>query len=221
MATELKSNEIKNVLELARFAPLKNVYAGVGALVVRLSSLVVKSQEQYDAAMDALKDTKLVREQLKDAKDQIIAKPKKDVDEATALFKAIDGPLDLQVNEAKQKMGKWQADEQEKRRKQEQALELKRQEELRKIETADTAKEQVKIAAKVEKIEAKQEDLLAFKPKTADKVRKFEVIEPEKVERQYCSPADSKIRPFIGKPGEPIPPIAGVRIWDEVKIVTR
>jgi hypothetical protein len=118
-------------------------------------------------------------------------------------------------------MGKFQADQEAKRRREADALEAKKREELAKLETADSTKEQVKIGAKVEKIEAKQEDLLNTKAKTADKVRRFEVIEPDKVERQYCSPVDSKIRPFIGKPGDPIPAIAGIRIWDDVKIVTR
>jgi hypothetical protein len=127
----------------------------------------------------------------------------------------------LGIKDAKSRLGKFQSDQDAKRQREADRLELEKQKVAEKIENADTAKEQQKGVEKIAKIEAKQEAVTSFKAKTADKVRDFEIIDPEAVERKYCEPVEKKIRPFIGKVGDPIPVIPGVRVFDKFKIVTR
>jgi hypothetical protein len=125
------------------------------------------------------------------------------------------------MKDAKSRMGKYQFDQGAKRQREIDRLEMEKQKAALIIENADTVHDQQKAVEKVAKIEAKQEAVADFKAKTADKVRDFEIIDPEAVERKYCEPVEKKIRPFIGKVGDPIPVIPGVRIFDKFKIVTR
>lgn len=214
-------DKIQKALDTPKLSPMKKAYAGVGEMVIRLSSFTIKKTEDYEEAMSALRDEKTLRKELEGAKDEVLATPEGFVKSVKELYKAITAPIDLGVKDLKDKMAKFQTDQQRKRDEEAAKLKLKADQEAAKLATADTSKQQAKIEEKVVAIEAKAEAISSFKPKTADKVRKFEVVDPDKVERKYCTPEDKKIRPFIGIVDGPIPDIPGVRIWDEIKIVTR
>lgn len=205
----------------AKLSPMKAVYAGVGLVVTKLSSFVIKKTEDYDSAMAALKEAKAVIEEVDKAYEKAAGDDEARVKRAKDAYKMITGPVNLGVADLKQKMGKFQNDQQARRDKEAEELRLKAAKEAEKLVTADSTKDQEKIGAKIDKIEAKAEAISTFKAKTADKVRKFEVVDPDKVERKYCTPEDKKIRPFIGEVNGPIPEIPGVGIWDEVKVVIR
>ncbi len=214
-------DRISKALDVPKLAPMKKIYAGVGEMVTALTSLSVKKPEDYDIAMSELKRGKELISKLEDAYEEAMGKEEKQVKAAKDLLKNIKTTIELGVADLKGKMQKFQTDQQRKRDEEAAKLKLKAEEEAAKLVTADSSKDQAKIEAKVEKIEAKVEAISTYKPKTADKVRKFEVVDPDKVERKYCTPEDKKIRPFIGTVDGPIPEILGVRIWDEIKIVTR
>ncbi len=205
----------------AKLSPLKAVYAGVGLIVTKLASFSIKKPEDYDAAMIALKSAKDVIGEADKAYEKAVGTEEALVKRAKDAYKMLTAPINVGVSDLKQRMGKYQADQETKRRAEADRLRLQAIEEQRKLEEANTTKEAQKSVTKIEKIEAKVEAVEAYKPKTADKVRKFEVVDTEKVERKYCTPEDKKIRPFIGEVNGPIPDIPGVRIWDEIKIVTR
>jgi hypothetical protein len=215
--TALKPVEITN----PKLAKLAKIQEGVGQIVIRLSAVVIKDQETYDVATATLKDAKQLSSDLETAKDEIIKEPNTFVKLAKDTYNAIVGPIDLGTKELKSRMSKYQSDQEAKRQKALYDLEQKKQALQAKAEAADTVKEQVKTVEKIAVVEAKQEVISTFKPKSADKVRKFEVVNPDLVERQYCTPEDKKIRPFIGEVNGPVPNIPGVRIWDEFKIVNR
>ncbi len=216
-ALEVKKVEIVN----PKFKKIDAMQAGVGEIVIRLSAGKITNQETYDGAMKDLKDAKEILDLLDTAGVDSFGAEEKFVKEGKAILKLISAPIELGIKDKKQRMAKYQHDQEQKRQAEIDRLELEKQKAAAKIETADTAKEQQKEVAKIAKIEVKQEAIADYKPKTADKARKFEVIAPDEVERQYCTPDEKKIRPFIGKAGDPIPTIKGVRIWDEIKIVTR
>jgi hypothetical protein len=214
---EVKKIEITN----PKFKKIDAIQAGVGEMVIRLSAGKITNQETYDSAMKDLKDAKEILDRLDTAGTEAWGVEEKTVKAGKALLKLISAPIELGIKYKKQRMGQYQYDQERKRQAEIDRLEMEKQKSAAKIETADTAKQQEKEVVKIAKIEAKQEAIADYKPKTADKTRKMEVISPDDVERQYCTPDDKKIRPFIGKPGDPIPTIKGVRIWDEIKIVTR
>ena len=218
---EVKNEEVLKVLEAPKFSPFKAVYAGVGLIVTKLSSFVIKKAEDYDAAMGALREAKEIIGKVDEAYEKSAGAEEAHVKKAKDAYKLITNPINLGVSDLKNRMGKFQSDQQRKRDEEEAALRFKAQQEAAKIQEANTSKEAAKIEVKVQKIEAKAEAIAEYKPKTVDKERKFEVVDPDAVERVFCTPEDKKIRPFVGKPGDPIPVIPGVRIWDQVKIVTR
>lgn len=212
---------IQKGLAIPKLAPMKKVYEGVGLIVTKLAAIVIKNVEDYDRAMLAIKEAKAIKKQLKEAEDGILENAKGFVKSVVAVRGLIEGPIDLGLDDANQKATKFQNDQHAKRQKEAADLKLKADAEQAKLPTVDTAKEAVKIEAKVEKLDAKAEAILTYKPKTVDRVRKFEVVNAEEVERLYCSPDEKKIKPFIGEVDGPIPVIKGVKIWDTAKPVAR
>lgn len=220
-AIEVMDERIAKALEVPKLEPLKKVYAGVGEMAMRLGKKVIKNEADYDASMVDMKDGKALVKELEGAKDVILKTPEGFVKSVKALCKEIVSPLDILMDDRRRTMQDYQTKQEEARYKAAEALRLKKIEEEKKLEVADTGKQVAKIEAKIEKIVETEQAILDYKPKTADKVRKFLVEKPDLVDRKYCSPEDAKIRPFIGKVGDPVPEIAGVKIWDEIKIVTR
>ena len=221
---EIKTAEeaIQKGLAIPKLAPMAKVYEGVGLIVTKLAALVVKTPEEFDKAMIAIKEGKAIIKALEVAEDGIIANPEGFVKSVKGLRKLIQGPINLGLNDANKKVTDFQNDQHTKRLEEAEKLRLKALKEAEKIPVADTSKEAAKIEKKVEKIEAKIEAVATYKHKNVDRVRKFEVINPNEVERLYCSPDDSKIKPCIGEVDVlPYPVIKGVKIWDTAKPVGR
>lgn len=213
--------KLKVALEIPKLADMKKNYAGVGEVVTKLSSIVIKKEEDYQIAETYLKQSNELIKSFDKSYESATESAKGWIKSVDWLYDFITAPINLGINDLKRKMQKFQADEDIKRRQKIADLEAKKTVQAQVAENADTTTQQVKAIEKIEAIENKQVVLTSTKSKTADKVRKFEIVNPELVERQYCTPEDKKIRPFIGEVNGPIPEIKGVRIWDEFKIVSR
>jgi vacuolar-type H+-ATPase subunit I/STV1 len=197
---------------------IEEIQKGVGDLTIRMSAIKVKTQAEYQDAIAVGKEASKVIKDIETAVKAAGLPYKTKLDKIKAAGKAIVDAVETGMDDLRDRCKVFIRAEEVKKQKELAALEDKRREEERKMAEADTAKEQTRVAAKVEKIEVKMETVAAAKTENSLTFRKIEVVDENLVPREYLSVDLTKIRAVQGKVGTPFPVIPGVRIWDDKQV---
>ena len=197
---------------------IEEIKKGVGDLVIRMAAVKVKTQTDYDNAVIIGKEAAQALKSLKSALDLAAAPYKAKLDKIKSAVAAISQSIETGSDAMREQCKKFIRGEEEKRQKQLWELAEKKRKEEEAIAQADTAKDQAKAVAKVEKTEFKMETVAATKTENSSTFRKVEVIDESLLPRQYLSVDMTKLNAVKGKVGTPFPEIPGVKIWDDKQV---
>lgn len=214
-----------------RQAEIETIKAGVGETVMRLTALKVETDEDKECAnffgVEAADTVKKVKDYLKDAN-----KPHKDkIEENTKGAKLIYEPIEDALEKLREKVSTYLREAEEKRQAELKRLAKEKEEADKKLADARAkaaeaplappTKTEIKAAAQVQTLTLATKAVVADKPTGSRKIRKFEIIDAKLVPREYCHPSENAIRLGMGKAGETVPVIPGVKIWDDVVAVLK
>jgi hypothetical protein len=193
--------------------------SGLGDLIVRINANLVKSEEEYNLAIQQGKESDDAIKKIKRTGDEKIAPAKSFVDKVKDAVKAIVVSIEGPQDGLRERCAAYQRKVREAQAKEIARLESQKQKTEAKALEADTAKQQVALLNKSEKIEAKIETVAAEKPKAATRRRTFEITDVNLIPRKYLIPDETKIRKAGGGVTDPIrTDIPGVRFYDDEKV---
>lgn len=200
-------------------AQIEEIKKGLGDLVARMGAVKVKTQGDYDNAVVLGKEAAASVKSLKAAGEVAAAPYKKALDKIKTALSGIVNAIETASDAMREECKKFIRAEEAKRQKELAELADKKHKEEEAMLAANTAKEQVKVQAKVEKIETKMELKAAEKTDNSMTVRKVEILDENLVPREFLSVDMTKLNARKGKVGTPIPEIPGVRIYDDKQVV--
>jgi hypothetical protein len=199
-------------------AQIEEIKKGVGDLAIRMSAIKIKTQDDYNQAVEigkeGAKSVKALTLAVSLAKDPY----QKKVDKIKAAGKAIIDAIETASDDLRDRCRKFIRDEDAKKQKEIADLAEKRRKAEQEIAEANTEKEQEKAVAKVEKIETKIETKVAEKVENSTTYRKVEVVDANLVPREYMSVDMTKLNAIRGKVGTPYPEVPGVKFFDEKSV---
>jgi len=199
-------------------AQIEEIKKGVGDLAIRMSSIKIKTQTDYNQAVEIGKEGAKSVKALKMAVDLAKDPYQKKVDKIKAAGKAIIDAIETASDDLRERCRKFIRDEEAKKQKEIAELAEKQRKEQEKLEQSDTVKEQVKVAAKVDQIQTKIEIKTAEKVENSTTYRKAEVVDANLVPREYMTVDMTKLNAVKGKVGTPYPEVPGVRFFDEKSV---
>lgn len=212
-----------NVLDMDRVkAGFMKYHDLIDDMVQKAQAHEVKDDSTVKAAVTIAGEAKELSKKIEAQRKEIIEEPGKFVKTVNAFCKEFTNKLGKIESSLKFKIGQYQHKVELERRKQEETI-RKANEELQKKLDAEAKKSGVEAPKVTPMPLPKQEGTVARSSETgaAAHIRKqwkAEIVDPEKVPREFCSPDMKKISEAI-KMG--IREIEGVRIFEDISTVLR
>ncbi|MFP4087736.1 MAG: hypothetical protein ACLFUL_13185 [Desulfobacteraceae bacterium] len=219
--TQETAPAIRNPLDLerakARFGPYREKIAD---MQTEAEALEIETDEGEKQAVDGAARAKRLTKDLEAQRKAVIKDPDRFVRDVNAFVRSFKRPLDEVVNTLRQKIGGYQYQKELERRKIEKAMqeEARKLQERLKKEAAESGVEPPPItpapAPKPDNV-TRTEGGASASIKTQ---WTGEIVDPEAVPREYCSPDEKKIRQAVKDGVREIP---GVKIYEKPVTVLR
>ena len=200
---------------------IQELKTGLGDLSIRMAAVVIKSDEDYQAAINLGKEGNEAIKRLKAAQAKILDKPEGWVKKVKGIFKAIIVSVETPQDALRDKCVEWSRKQEAKRLAEITKLAEKKAKEEAKVETAETVGQQQAAVTKVDKIQDKIEDLKDTKDKPVNRKRTVTVLDEKLVPREYLSVDMAKLNAIKGAVGTAFPEVAGVKFEDELAVSFR
>lgn len=197
---------------------IEKIKTEVGDLAIRMSANQVETQEEYDRAVALGKQANEAIKKFEKKRDEVLSPAKSFVEKVRDVVKAIVTPIETAQSNLRDRCAGYIRKERERQAKELAKLQAKKNALEEKAISSDTVVTQNNLLNKAAKVEAKIETVAAAKPKNSTRQRKFEIVDPNLIPREYLIPDEKAIRKAAGPVDSPLPSIPGIRFYDDEKV---
>jgi hypothetical protein len=201
---------------------IEEIQRGVGDLVIRLTaSTTIKTQEDYDKAIAVGVEAKKTLDQFEEYRDKLVRPHNDYVKKSNDMVKLITAPITLPLDNLRKRCDQFLRDKRQAQQDEINRLAKLKAEQDAKAQSVKTPQAKANNEAKAQATAVQIAVVASQKPPAGRTTRKMEIVNADLIPRKYLVVDESAIRRDMGKAGEKIPVIPGVRIFDDVNTVLK
>lgn len=211
--------EIEQVDPLTK---IEEIQRGVGDLVIRLTAChVIKTQEDYDKAIVVGVEAKKTLDLLEDYRDQGVRPHNEYVKKFNDGVKLVSAPINAPLGTLRANCDQFLRDKRQAQQDEINRLAKLKADQDAKAQAVKTPQAKANNEAKAQATAVQIASVASQKLPAGRTTRKMEIVNADLIPRKYLVVDEVAIRRDMGKAGEKIPVIPGVKIFDDVSTVLK